>query len=78
MPAPVRQPSPTLSLPPAISKTWPVTSRDSALPSQTTSGATFSGAIASKPLAGFAIMSAKTVSVMRVRAAGAMALAVMP
>ena len=55
-----------------------MTSRDSALPSQTTSGEMFSGAIASKPLSGFAIMSVKTSSVMRVRADGAIALAVTP
>lgn len=51
---------------------------ESVLPSQTTRGETFSGAMASTPSSGAAIMSAKTVSVMRVRAAGAMALTVMP
>lgn len=52
---------------------------DSAEPSQTTRGETFSGAMASNPpSAGLAIVSAKTCSVMRVRAAGAIALTVMP
>ena len=46
------------------------TPRDSALPSHTTSGEMFSGAIPSKPEVGFAIMSLKTSSVMRVRADG--------
>ena len=56
----------------------PVTSFDSALPSHTTSGETLAGSIVSKPLSGLAIISANTSSVMRVRAEGAMALAVMP
>ena len=43
-------------------------------PSQTTSGETFSGAIASKPSPGAAMVSAKVCSVIRVRAAGAIAL----
>ena len=38
----------------------------------------FSGAISSKPSSGFCIMSANTSSVMRVRAEGAIALAVTP
>lgn len=44
----------------------------------TTKGETFSGAIASNPSCGLAITSANTVSVMRVRAAGAIALTVTP
>ncbi|SLH22162.1 Uncharacterised protein [Mycobacteroides abscessus subsp. abscessus] len=56
----------------------PVTPADWVLPSHTTSGEMFSGAIASKPDSGLAIMSAKTVSVIRVRAEGAMALTVTP
>ena len=67
-----------LMAPPETSKTRPVTSRDSGLPSHTTSGATFSGAMRSKPCSGAFIMSAKTASVMRVRAEGATALAVTP
>ncbi|CAM3490336.1 hypothetical protein KIPE111705_10890 [Kibdelosporangium persicum] len=55
-----------------------MTSRDSTLPSQTTNGETFSGAIASKPSAGAAIAEANARSVIRVRAAGAMALTVTP
>ena len=46
-------------------------SRESALASHATSGATFSGAMASNPASGRRIMSANAVSVMRVRAAGA-------
>ncbi|CFE82466.1 Uncharacterised protein [Mycobacterium tuberculosis] len=65
-------------MPPSTSNTFPVTSRDSALPSHTTKGETFSGAIASNPSCGLAIISANTVSVMRVRAAGAIALTVTP
>jgi hypothetical protein len=64
-------------LPPSTSNTRPVTSADSLLPSQTTSGAMFSGAIASKPSATRAIVSANTASVIRVRADGAIAFAVM-
>ncbi len=48
------------------------------LASQATSGETFSGAMASKPAAGAVMTPAKSVSVMRVRAAGAIALAVTP
>ncbi len=51
---------------------------DSTLPSHTTSGEMFSGAIASKSLSWVDIMSAKTVSVIRVRADGAIALTVTP
>jgi hypothetical protein len=47
---------------------------DSRLPNHTTSGETFSGAIASNPLSGRAISSANACSVIRVRAAGAIAL----
>ena len=75
---PVRQPSASESLPPAISKVQPVTPFDSALASQTTSGDTFAGSIASKPDSGAFIMSAKTPSVMRVRADGAIAFEVIP
>lgn len=56
-----------------------MTSRDPAEPSHTTSGDTFSGAMASNaPSAGAAIVCAKTSSVIRVRAAGAIALTVTP
>ncbi len=65
-------------MPPFTSKTRPVTSRDSRLPSQTTSGEMFSGAFSSKLPSCGAAMSVKMASVMRVRAAGAMALAVIP
>ena len=65
-------------MPPSTSNTRPVTSRDPTLPSHTTSGATFSGAMASKSLPRVAIMSANTVSVIRVRADGAIALTVTP
>src|SRR6185437_114784 len=75
---PWAQPSATRILPPSTSKTWPVTSRDSLLPNQTTKGEMFSGAIASKSSPWVDIMSAKTVSVIRVRADGAIALTVTP
>jgi hypothetical protein len=65
-------------MPPSTSNTRPVTPLDSALPSQTTSGEMFSGAMASKSLSWVDIMSANTVSVMRVRADGAMALTLTP
>ena len=66
-------------MPPSTSNTRPVTSLDCADPSHTTRGATFSGAMASKaPASGAAMVSANTASVIRVRAAGAMALAVTP
>jgi hypothetical protein len=66
-------------LPPSISNTRPVTRRESTEPSHTTNGETLAGSIASNsPSAGAAIVSANTPSVMRVRAAGAMALAVTP
>jgi hypothetical protein len=64
--------------PPSTSKTRPVTFAAASLPSHTTRGATFSGAMRSKPSSGLAIISAKVVSVMRVRALGAMALMVAP
>ncbi|MNN94236.1 hypothetical protein D3C81_2128250 [compost metagenome] len=65
--------------PPWLSNTWPVTWRDCSLPSQTTSGATFSAAHRSKlPSSGFFTTSAMALSVIEVRAAGARALAVMP
>ena len=68
----------TQILPPSASNTRPVASH-SADPSQTTRGETFSGAIASKtPSSGAAIVAAKTCSVMRVRAAGAIALTPTP
>ncbi|SKS84936.1 Uncharacterised protein [Mycobacteroides abscessus subsp. abscessus] len=76
---PCAQPSATRMMPASTSNTLPVTSRDSGLPSHTTSGETFSGAIASNaPSSGLAMVSAKTASVIRVRAAGAMAFTVMP
>ena len=79
MTVPWRHPSAIDTLPPSTSNTLPVTPALSADPSQATSGATFSGAMASKlPSAGTAIISAKGPSVMRVRAAGAMAFAVTP
>jgi hypothetical protein len=56
----------------------PVTSRDSALPSHTTNGETFSGAIASKPSSGLAMVCANTASVILVRAAEAIAFTVTP
>ena len=65
-------------MPPSTSNTLPVTSRDSTLPSHTTSGEMFSGAMASKSASWVDIMSAKTVSVIRVRADGAIALTVTP
>nr|CRL71982.1 hypothetical protein CPGR_00793 [Mycolicibacter nonchromogenicus] len=55
-----------------------MTSLDSTLPSHTTSGLTFSGAIASKAWPWVFIMSANTVSVIRVRADGAIAFTVTP
>ncbi|MND00111.1 hypothetical protein D3C83_186130 [compost metagenome] len=56
-----------------------MTAADPGEPSHTTNGETFSGAMASNwSSATSAIMSVKTPSVMRVRAAGQMALAVMP
>src|SRR5215813_752606 len=75
---PWRHPSAIPSRPPMTSKTRPVTPLDRALASQTTTGETFSGAIASKPCSGGFIASGKRSSVMRVRAAGAIALAVTP
>jgi hypothetical protein len=64
--------------PPATSKVRPVTSLASELASQTTRGETCSGAATSNPLSGLAIVSAKTASVIRVRAEGAIAFAVTP
>ena len=62
-------------------KTRPVTSRDSALPSQTTSGEIFAGLSGSKAPsvvgATSPVMSLRP-AVMRVRAIGAMALTVTP
>ncbi|SDG64446.1 hypothetical protein SAMN05216553_11017 [Lentzea fradiae] len=55
-----------------------MTSEASALPNHTTNGDTFSGAMASKPDSGNAIIEAKADEVIRVRAAGAMALTVTP
>src|SRR5262252_2557463 len=75
---PWRQPSATPNRPPITSKTRPVTPFDSALASHTTTGETFSGAMTSKPRSGRFIASGKRSSVIRVRAAGAMALAVTP
>ncbi|MNL49060.1 hypothetical protein D3C87_1719650 [compost metagenome] len=65
--------------PPWLSKIWPLTWADSALPNHTTNGATLSGAQASKlPSSGFLTTSGMALSVIEVRAAGANALAVMP
>jgi hypothetical protein len=64
--------------PPSTSNTRPLTARERSEPSQTTSGETFSGAIASNPASGAAIIVLKGPSVMRVRAAGAMAFTVTP
>jgi hypothetical protein len=75
---PCCQPSAARMMPPSTSNTRPVTSADSTLPSHTTSGEMFSGAMASNPSSGLAIISAKTVSVIRVRAEGAIALTVTP
>src|SRR5215472_1291517 len=75
---PWRHPSAIPSRPPMTSKTRPVTPLDSTLASQTTTGETFSGAMTSKPRSGRFIASGKRCSVIRVRAAGAMALAVTP
>src|ERR1700735_1119357 len=75
---PCAQPSATRILPPSTSNTWPVMSRDSLLPNQTTNGEMFSGAIASKSSSWVDIMSANTVSVIRVRADGAIAFTVTP
>src|SRR6185437_16510735 len=74
---PRRQPSATEIRPPPTSKTWPVTGFDSALPSQTTSGATLSGPRRSAPAAG-GLPGRAIVAVIRVRAVGEMALAVTP
>lgn len=72
---PGRQPSITVIRPASASKTRPVTPSLAAEPSHTTSGDTFSGAIASNsPSPGAAIVSANVCSVIRVRAAGAIAL----
>ena len=49
----------TVMRPPSVSKTRPVTPSLAAEPSHTTSGETFSGAIASKPVPGAAMASAK-------------------
>ena len=66
-------------IPPSTSNTRPVTSADADEPNQTTRGDTLAGSIASKaPSPTSAIMSAKASSVIRVRAAGASALAVTP
>src|SRR6185437_3657769 len=77
---PRRQPSATEMRPPPTSKTWPVTGFDSALPSQTTSGATLSGPRRSAPAEGAAagLPGRAIVAVIRVRAVGEMALAVTP
>lgn len=65
----------TVIRPPSASKTRPFTPAEASEPSHTTSGDTFSGAIASNsPAAGAAMVRAKVSSVIRVRAAGAMAL----
>ena len=66
------------SSPPSTSNTRPVTSRESALPSHTTSGEMLAGSFASNPESGACMRSANTSSVMRVRAAGAIAFAVTP
>lgn len=71
---PGRQPSITVIRPPSASKTRPVTPALDGEPSQTTRGETFSGAMASKPASGAVMVSAKVRSVIRVRAAGAIAL----
>src|SRR5699024_342437 len=76
------QPSHTVTLPPSTSKTRPVTSPEASEPSHTTSGETLAGSMASKePSSGGAIweaMPSPAEVVIRVRAAGAIALAVMP
>ena len=74
------QPSATDTLPASTSNTRPVIPAESGDPSHTTRGATFSGAISSKASgsSGAAMVAANTCSVMRVRAAGAMALTVTP
>lgn len=65
----------TVIRPASTSKTRPLTPSLAAEPSHTTSGDTFSGAIASNPPSpGAAIACAKVRSVIRVRAAGAIAL----
>lgn len=71
---PGRQPSITVIRPPSASNTRPVTPAEASAPSHTTSGDTFSGAIASNAPAVSAMVSAKARSVIRVRAAGAIAL----
>ena len=66
-------------MPPSTSNTRPVTSAEASEPSHATSGDTLAGSMASNaPSSGVAIISANASSVMRVRAAGAMALAVTP
>jgi len=74
------QPRATPMRPPETRNTWPVTARDSGLPSHTTSGATFSGALRSKAPGSMAARRRPPprFSVMRVRAPGAMALTVTP
>ena len=75
---PCCQPSATLSSPPAHSNTRPVTWPLCSLPSHTTIGLMLAGSMASKPDSTGAIISAKASSVMRLRAEGAMELAVTP
>ena len=65
-------------MPPSTSNTRPVTSRESALPSHTTSGEMLAGSFGVEAAVGRGMRSANTSSVMRVRAAGAIALAVTP
>ena len=72
------QPSAIEIMPPSTSNTRPVTSAASALPSHTTSGEMLAGSFASKPASGACMRSANTASVIRVRAAGAIAFAVTP
>ena len=64
--------------PPETSRIFPLTSEESADTSHATRGEMFAGSIASNPSSGAFIMSANTPSVMRVRAAGAIALEVTP
>ena len=73
-------PRPPQMRPPATENTRPVTSFDSGLPSHTTSGEMFSGAMLSNLSGGDvgAGVAPPRFSVMRVRATGAMALTVTP
>src|SRR5690606_11685012 len=75
-PGPRRHVSATAMLPPPTRNTWPLMPADSALASQVTSGATLPGALGSQSPSAGRGRPPPRFSVMRVRAPGAMALAV--